>query len=196
MPPEGTPRRRNARSVASRRAIEAAAVELVGRHGLDGVTVEQIAQAAGISERTFYRHFASKEDVVLGDPAAELSWLTTVLYRQPPELDLRAALLAAIAEDEHSRARGDLDIARVRAVREAASLTAAAARFERQLVDVFAGWIAARCGRPIDLPIRATAAALAAVRREVVDEWVRGEGRVAARTLAAEALSGLRLVGE
>lgn len=196
MPREGTPRRRNARSAASRRAIEAAAVELIGRHGLDGVTVEQIAQAAGTSERTFYRHFASKEDVVLGDPAAQLSALTAALYRQPTELGLRAALLAAIAEDERDDQRDDVDIARVRAVRDAASLTAAATRFERQLIEVFAGWIAARCRRPADLQIRATAAALVAIRREVVDQWVRDEGRVAPAVLAARALRALRLPDE
>ncbi len=41
--------------------IERAAVRLFARHGIDGVSTKQIAQAAGISEGAIYRHFASKD---------------------------------------------------------------------------------------------------------------------------------------
>lgn len=46
--------------------IHRAAVELVERDGLAEATVDAIADRAGISRRTFFNYFASKEDAVLG----------------------------------------------------------------------------------------------------------------------------------
>lgn len=51
---------------ARRGAIVDAAQALVLQQGLDAVTVEAIAEAAGISTRTFFNYFDSKDDAVLG----------------------------------------------------------------------------------------------------------------------------------
>jgi AcrR family transcriptional regulator len=58
------------RSGASRRrryAIAGAAIKLFGEHGLEGTTVDDIAAAAGVSPRTFFRHFETKEQAAFPD---------------------------------------------------------------------------------------------------------------------------------
>lgn len=52
---------------ATRRALRDAAVRLVLEHGLENVTVEEIAVAGEVSTRTFFNYFGSKEDALLGD---------------------------------------------------------------------------------------------------------------------------------
>jgi AcrR family transcriptional regulator len=52
---------------AVRARLSEIAVDLFAEHGFDDVTVEQIADEAGISARSFHRYFRSKEDAVVGD---------------------------------------------------------------------------------------------------------------------------------
>lgn len=47
-------------------AIEAAAVSLVHAHGFESVTVEQIAERADVTPRTFFNYFRNKDDAFLG----------------------------------------------------------------------------------------------------------------------------------
>jgi AcrR family transcriptional regulator len=60
--PAGRVARRRAR--ARRRILEVAET-LMTRHGVDGVTIDHIADAADIARRSFYHHFASKHDVLV-----------------------------------------------------------------------------------------------------------------------------------
>lgn len=56
---------REERKAATLKAIQAAALDLVESHGLDSVTVGQIAARAGISERTFFRYCDSREAAIV-----------------------------------------------------------------------------------------------------------------------------------
>lgn len=57
---------RNARGLATARRIESAAVRLAVADGLDGLTVDAICAEAGVGQRTFFHHFPTKEDALLG----------------------------------------------------------------------------------------------------------------------------------
>lgn len=67
---EGSSRRR--RQAATATGIERNAVALVLEHGLDGVTVDMICQASGISQRTFFNYFKTKDAAILGSDVPTL----------------------------------------------------------------------------------------------------------------------------
>jgi AcrR family transcriptional regulator len=56
------------RSARTRALLQESALDLASRQGFEATTVAQIAAAAGVTPMTFFRHFATKEDVVLDDP--------------------------------------------------------------------------------------------------------------------------------
>ncbi|MEU6265030.1 TetR/AcrR family transcriptional regulator [Saccharopolyspora shandongensis] len=93
----------------TRAAIEAAALELFTEQGFANTTVEQIAEAADIAPRTFFRHFPSKDAVLFGDPGREAERMREVLAARPagehPMRSLAAALLDAADRIEQDRAR-------------------------------------------------------------------------------------------
>lgn len=64
---------RQRKRAATRSAITAVARRLTAECGLGGYTVEEVCEEAGISRRTFFNYFHSKEDAVIGDFSDELS---------------------------------------------------------------------------------------------------------------------------
>ncbi|MDT5008479.1 MAG: hypothetical protein QOH57_96, partial [Mycobacterium sp.] len=59
-------------------------------------SAEQIATDAGVTLRTFYRHFSSKHDLLFADYDAGLHWFRTALASRPPDEPLVASVQAAI----------------------------------------------------------------------------------------------------
>jgi AcrR family transcriptional regulator len=60
------------RRAETQRAIQAHAVRLFTERGYDATTVNDVADAAGVSPMTVYRHFPTKEDLVLVDQHGQL----------------------------------------------------------------------------------------------------------------------------
>ncbi|MFD9831924.1 TetR/AcrR family transcriptional regulator [[Kitasatospora] papulosa] len=69
---ERQPTLRERRRSETRRLVQAHAVRLFTAHGYDAVTVADVAEAAGVSAMTVYRHFPTKEDLVLIDQPTQL----------------------------------------------------------------------------------------------------------------------------
>jgi len=63
----------------TRARIESAALDLFTAQGFEQVTIDEIADAAGISRRTFFRHTTSKADAVWGDFDAHVLRLESLL---------------------------------------------------------------------------------------------------------------------
>ncbi len=103
------PRGRQARSRAARAAVREHALRLFLRDGYAPTTVELIAEVAGISRRTFFRYFPSKEDVVVPH-AEDVALRIADAYRgrpvsEPPLASLHAALQPLIADHAHDPVR-------------------------------------------------------------------------------------------
>ena len=76
---------RDAKKAATRRALIQHAVALFCERGFEKTTVDDIVAAVGCSQRTFFRHFAAKEDVVFEGIAERLDELSGLLATVPDE---------------------------------------------------------------------------------------------------------------
>ena len=65
--------------------IAGAALRLFAEKGFDEVTIDEIAAEAGMSSRTFFRYYATKEDVVLQYQRRTQERMRATLARRPPE---------------------------------------------------------------------------------------------------------------
>jgi AcrR family transcriptional regulator len=94
----GDPRRpvEPTRSERTRTALRDAALARFVRDGFDATSVADIAADAGVSERTFYRHFADKYEVLLADYEARLDWFARALSVRPRGESLIDSVRAAI----------------------------------------------------------------------------------------------------
>src|ERR1700742_4191293 len=80
--------------------IERAALNLFATRSPDEVTVEDIAQAAGISRRTFFRYFPSRDDVLAALPMRHVARLCDRFATRPAEEGVLDAFIAAVIEEE------------------------------------------------------------------------------------------------
>jgi AcrR family transcriptional regulator len=88
---------RERKRLATRRAIQSAAVRVALERGLEGATVEEVARLADVSPRTFFNYFATKEEAVLGDgpEIADGPEVEAFVTGSGPLLDDLAELVAA-----------------------------------------------------------------------------------------------------
>lgn len=86
-----------------------AALQLLALKGFDAVTVDEIVGAAGVSKRTFFRYFASKEDVVVQFLADMGTGMCAALAARPagerPSEALRHAVWVPLGECAHHSER-------------------------------------------------------------------------------------------
>ena len=159
---------RERKKAETRRALSSAAVRLARELGPDGVTVEAIAEAAGVSPRTFFNYFSTKDDAILGiSPSDPPDMLNDLLDRPTDESPLDALRGMALAAASRLESTADEQMARYELAQEHPALAIRrAARFsevERQLAEE----IARRTGHDVDrdpFPSLVVAAAIAALR--------------------------------
>jgi AcrR family transcriptional regulator len=174
MGPTATLGRRERKKLETHRALSTAARELALARGLDGLTVEDIADAADVSVRTFFNYFSCKEEALVGVEPAVLEELGAELEQRPagesPLEALKAVLATGVDDVAEAVRRWSL---RTELVRRHPSLLprhlAALAQIEGALVRA----LAARLGTdPLTDPFPAVAVAAAmATLRAAVSSW-------------------------
>ena len=96
-PVAATPTPTVTKAERTREALRQAAIRHFVEHGFEAANVPTIAAEVGVTERTFYRHFATKDEVLFVDVTTSLSWFRTgVRERLEAGDDLVAAALHAI----------------------------------------------------------------------------------------------------
>jgi AcrR family transcriptional regulator len=103
--------------------LEKAAYELFLEHGYDRTTVADIAARAGLTERTFFRHYADKREVLFGGAAALQDELLRALDAAPPALPtIEAVRIAVEAASAMMHGRRSIALERQRIVAAHADL--------------------------------------------------------------------------
>ena len=195
-----TPNLHELRSRSTREALRRAALASFARKGFSNVTVTELAREAGVTERTFFRHFPSKEAVLFLDYETQVEWLSEALAQRPGSEALIDAVLASIASFPH-----DLEVVRQAATARAELITAdRIASHLRVVQSSFAGVITEfikdrYSDTPdIDLVAEVAGAAIAAALVVAVEHWGRngctgdlGEITAAALNLVRSGLAPL-----
>ncbi|MFI9200526.1 TetR/AcrR family transcriptional regulator [Streptomyces sp. NPDC053048] len=168
----------------TRDALIRSALELFALKGYEGTTVDEIAAAADVSQRTFFRYFAGKEEAALAvQEMAESHFFAAVRARpaaEPPLTALRTAVLASwdtTEEAVQSVVPLELYVRTYRMIQSTPQLLAAHLRRLAELEDRLALEIAHREGLPAEDPRpRILVAAFSGVMRETSKLWADAEG--------------------
>jgi AcrR family transcriptional regulator len=143
--------------------LQEIAFDLFQRRGFDAVSIAQIAEAAGVSQRTFFRYFATKEDVILENIDDTSPMIRDALRAAPAELTPLQALRAAFSAIDRSHSPLDRGILVMTLALNSAKLRAGLN--ERRLVweANLAHAIAERLGVTVEEDIRPSAWASAVI---------------------------------
>ena len=169
------PNRHELRRRSTHEALRQAALKSFARKGFANVTVTELASEAGVTERTFFRHFPTKEAVLFQDYETQLEWLADALAQRPASEPLFDAVLASVAAFPH-----DLEVVRqaatarselISADRIASHLRVVQSSFARVLTD----FVRKRNldVANIDLAAEVAGSALASALVVAVEDWGR-----------------------
>jgi AcrR family transcriptional regulator len=186
-----TPRRgRSAEGRAEvRRDLVTAAVDLFTARGYDDTTVDDIAAAAGVGRRTFFRYFKGKEDAVSPDHERGLARIAEVFATAHPTEPLLSVVLRA-GETVFDLYLSDPETARKRfaLVHEVPALRDREAAMVHRYRRLFTKELAARLADVEDGDLRAavTGAAVVAAHNQALRRWL-ADGGTAGGTEACRA---------
>ena len=158
---------------STREALRRAALASFASKGFANVTVAELARAAGVTERTFFRHFPTKESVLFQDYETQVEWLSEALGERPAFESVFDAVLASVASFPH-----DLEVVRQAATARTELISAERiAGHLRVVQSSFAGVITDFIKKrysdtsDIDLVAEVAGATLAAALVVAVENW-------------------------
>jgi AcrR family transcriptional regulator len=185
---------RRARGRRNRDALIAAAIELFTSNGYEETTVEQISSAAGVAPRTFFHHFAAKEDILFHGYADRLEEATR-RFRDSAS----ASLWGALAEASEAVASAiseqpEIFLVRAEMYRRLPSLRATMLRINEDWIDQMTAevalWLDTR--DLVDVRPRLAATIVNGANRAAIDVWVSGGGTGDLAAMMSDAVDLLR----
>jgi len=179
------PTRRDRQKRATREALRAAALRLFAEQGFRLTTAEEIAAAAGVSRRTFFVHFSSKDEVLLGHVAEQLAMLRAELDTAPADLEPVARAGHAVTALAEAMQRRDDLLVQLDLLHRAPELLAVNLEqftaFEDAIVDAVGGWLTGPRSRRLTAAEEAYAGLVGTVSmaalRAGLTLWRRRDGR-------------------
>jgi AcrR family transcriptional regulator len=164
---------RERKKIATREALSTAALRLALERGPENVRVDDIADAAGVSPRTYNNYFSSREQAIVAAVMAERATRVAAAVRaRPADEPLAEAVTTAVIEAYTSEPAG-----------EAITMITSSPRLRTEFVDAvtaigepLADAIAERVGDRDTLRPAALAAAVSAAARVALDHWGRPVG--------------------
>lgn len=165
------------KKAATRLALSEAAARLARDHGLEAVTVEAIAEEAGVSTRTFHNYFSSKEEamVAYGQRIAE-RWADVLLARPAAE-SIWDSIEAVLREAFHGAGDTIADsLVAAQVIDANPALLARKVDLEEWAQDLMCRAVAARTGTNADTDLYPRLVNLTAsnICRAAVDLWAGG----------------------
>jgi mycofactocin system transcriptional regulator len=160
----------------SAREFEVIALRLFAEQGFERTTVDQIASAAGVSRRTFFRYYEAKTDVLWHEFDAEVRTIRRLLAEMPDTLPVMAAIRRAVLAANRYRAQDMPELRmRISLLGTVPDLVASAAVHYDAWERVITEFVARRTGRPADslYPLLVGRTVLAACRA-AYDRWSAG----------------------
>jgi AcrR family transcriptional regulator len=158
---------------STREALRRAALASFAGKGFANVTVAELAREAGVTERTFFRHFPTKEAVLFQDYETQVEWLSEALAERQASESVFDAVLASVASFPH-----DLEVVRQAATARTELISAdRIAGHLRVVQSSFAGVITDFIKKrysdtsDIDLLAEVAGATLAAALVVAVENW-------------------------
>jgi AcrR family transcriptional regulator len=183
---------RERKRTRTRLMIQAEAMRLFAEKGYENTTVDEIAYAAAISPRTFFRYFPTKEDVVTWDEYDPIS--PDLIGARPADEPLAQTLRAIVKQAVgglYQRDREEL-LLRVRLLTTVPELRARLRDEQRSGEKLMAALLAHKRGMPADdLGVQVLAAAFGSAVLVALDEWVKRDGKSDPRALLDQALDSL-----
>jgi TetR/AcrR family transcriptional regulator, regulator of mycofactocin system len=163
----------------SRRELRLIALRLFAERGFDAATIEQVAAEAGVSERTFFRYFATKASVLWAEFDTEVETISASLAAVADDVPMMDAIRGAVVAANHYHA-DDIPEMRMRMhlIATVPALSFSAAEHYEAWERAISEFAARRLGQPAGslYPLAVGRATLAACRA-AYDRWsARADG--------------------
>jgi AcrR family transcriptional regulator len=178
------PSRRQEHKMRTKRALQQAALDLFAKDGYDTTTTDEIAERAGVSARTFFRYFPTKDSVLFVGEYGWLQSLTEDYVKQPDSLaDVDALLETLLANPPGRRSL----LLYEKAVTSSPTLRGVVFDHQQEDIETLAEAIATRRGlRNADEGCRLLATVVLITYRRALTRWIAGPASVDARNVIAE----------